>query len=284
VPGGARCSLPAPWLSVRQLGSAGLRLGSKAGDYVASRSPKIDNVSLQIKQHGYYNRHRAHDTQVSALNSAPVTFAHALDRFVRQFVADARFYDDLRRVGGAGALSLACTMLRNRGLWLLTSHRLAHFCLRRRNVRSPVWWIARLCKSFATGFSVLCCRSQFAEDCEIDGAAFLSNHGYLFCGALSIGAGSLIHQRCTFGQKVAGGGDGRPRIGKQVWIGPDCVIAGPLTVGDGATVLPGSLVTFSVPPRAVVKGNPARIVRTDFDNSELRRSLTVVPDVVTDNL
>jgi acetyltransferase-like isoleucine patch superfamily enzyme len=218
------------------------------------------------------------------MHSVPLTFAQAFDRFVRQFVADARFYRALRRVGRSEAGSLAWTMLRNRGLWLLTSHRIAYFCLRRRNLRSPVWWIARLCKSFGAGFNVLCCRSQFAADCEIDGVAYLSNQGYLFCGALSIGAGSLIHDRCTFGHTVAGGGDGRPTIGKDVWIGPDCVIAGPLTVGDGATVLPGSVLTFSVPPRAVVEGNPARIVRTSFDNSGLRRSLTIVPDVATDNL
>ena len=220
---------------------------------------------------------------MNALNPAPITFAQALDRFVREFVADARFYDGLNRVGRPGAGSLARTILHNRGLWLLTSHRIAYFCVRRRNVRSPVWWIARLCKSFGAAFNVLCCRSQFAEDCEIEGAAYLSNHGYLFCGALSIGSGSLIHSRCTFGQKVAGGGGGRPTIGKDVWIGPDCVLAGPLTVGDGATVLPGSVLTFSVPPRAVVRGNPARIVRTNFDNSELRSSLTIVPDVATDS-
>ena len=174
-------------------------------------------------------------------------------------------------------------MLCDRGLWLLTFHRIAHFCLRRRDVRSPVWWIARLCKSFGTGFSIVCCRSQFAEDCEIQGVAYLSNRGYLLCGALSIGAGSLIHDRCTFGRTVAGGGVGRPAIGKDVWIGPDCVIAGPLTVGDGATVLPRSVLTFSVPPGAVVMGNPARVVRTHFNNSQLRRSLTVVPDVGTDH-
>jgi serine acetyltransferase len=198
-------------------------------------------------------------------------------------VADARFYDGLSRVGRSGAGSLAWTILHNRGLWLLTSHRIAHLCLRWRDLRNPLWWIGRLCKSLGDGFNVIFCRSQFAEDCEIDGAAYLSNHGYLFCGARSIGAGSLIHDHCTFGHAVAGGGDGRPTIGKDVWIGPDCVIAGPLTIGDGATVLPGSILTFSVPPCAVVKGNPARIVRTNFDNSGLRRSLSIVPDLVTDN-
>jgi acetyltransferase-like isoleucine patch superfamily enzyme len=199
-------------------------------------------------------------------------------------VADARFYDGLRGSGRFGVGSLAWTLLGSRGLWLLTSHRMAHLCLRRRNVRSPLWWITRLCKSLGAAFNVIFCRSQFAEDCEIDGVAYLSNDGYLFCGALTIGAGSLIHDHCTFGHTVAGCGEGRPTIGKDVWIGPDCVIAGPLTVGDGATVLPGSVLTFSVPPRAVVKGNPARVVRTNFDNSGLRRSLAVVPDVAADNV
>ena len=122
-----------------------------------------------------------------------------------------------------------------------------------------------------------------SEDCEIGAGAYLSNQGYLLCGAHGIGAGSLIHDRCTFGHTVADGGQGRPTIGKNVWIGSNCVIAGSVTVGDGATVLPGSILTFSVPPRAVVKGNPARIVRTDFDNAGLRRSLTLVADVATEN-
>lgn len=174
-------------------------------------------------------------------------------------------------------------MLCNRGLWLLTFHRITHYCLTQRRVRSPMWWIARLCQSVGTCFNVLFCRSAFRADCEISEGVYLSNRGYLMCGARSIGAGSLIHERCTFGYTVAGGGEGRPDIGKRVWIGPDTIIAGSLTVGEGATVLPGSVLTFSVPPRAVVKGNPARIVRTNFDNSELRRSLAIVPGVATDN-
>ena len=97
-------------------------------------------------------------------------------------------------------------------------------------------------------------------------------------GALS-GEGETV----TGETVVAGDGEGRPDIGEQVWIGPNCIIAGSLTVGDGATVLPGSFLTFSVPPGAVVKGNPALIVRTNFENSALRRSLTVVQDVATDN-
>jgi serine acetyltransferase len=170
----------------------------------------------------------------------------------------------------------------NRGLWLLTFHRISHYCLRRRQVRSPLWWFARLFKSIGSCFNVLLCRSQFTADCEIGGAAYLSNRGYLLCGARSIGAGSLIHDRCTFGYTVADGGEGRPVIGNDVWVGPNCIIAGALMVGDGATVLPGTFLTFSVAPRAVVGGNPAVVVRKDFDNSMLRHSLSVAHDIAGD--
>jgi serine acetyltransferase len=217
------------------------------------------------------------------MNSNPITFARAFGRFVTQFVADARFYHELTCMGRSGPKSLAATMLCNRGLWLLTFHRIAHYCLVQRPTRRPWWWFARLCQSAGACFNMLFCRSEFRADCEINGVVYLSNRGFLTCGARSIGAGSLIHERCTFGYTVAGGREGRPDIGAHVWIGPNCIIAGSLTVGDGATVLPGSFLTFSVPPKAVVKGNPAVIVRTNFQNSPLRRSLAIVHDVAPDN-
>ena len=199
--------------------------------------------------------------------------------FVSQFLADARFYHDLTHPDGARPGSLVGTMLGNRGLWLLTFHRVAQYCLMQRRARSLTWWFVRLCQSVGMCFNVMFCKSAISVDCEIDGAVYLANGGYLVCGARSIGAGSLIHERCTFGYTVARGGEGRPGIGQRVWIGPNCIIAGSLTVGDGATVLPGTFLTFSVPPGAVVKGNPALIVRTNFENSSLRRSLAVVQDL-----
>jgi serine acetyltransferase len=198
---------------------------------------------------------------------------------LRQLIADARFYQRLRRPGKERSASVAWTLLGNRGLWLLTFHRIAYYCVRQRNVRAPIWWCARALQGLGTVFSVLLCRSDLSGDCEISGPTYLSNRGYLICGARSIGEGSFVHDRCTLGYAVARRREGRPVIGRNVWIGPNCIIGGAITVGDGATVLPGSFLTYSVPPGAVVKGNPAAIVRRDFDNSGLRSSLAVVQDI-----
>jgi serine acetyltransferase len=195
-------------------------------------------------------------------------------------MADARFYHGLERAGKHdGSFRLLLTIFGNRGLWLLTFYRLAHFCLSRRDYRSPLWWLARLLAMAGRPFALVCCRSEVRSDCEIPGDVYLSNKGYLICGPLRIGQGTIIHDHCTFGQAVVARAEGRPVIGSDVWIGPDCIIAGPVAIGDGAAVLPHSFVTFDVPARALVKGNPARIIRRDFDNSVLRTGLEIFEDV-----
>jgi acetyltransferase-like isoleucine patch superfamily enzyme len=48
-------------------------------------------------------------------------------------------------------------------------------------------------------------------------------------------------------------------IGSDVYIGPAVTILKGVTIGDGAWVEPGSLVTRSVPAGATVMGNPAQL-------------------------
>src|SRR5258708_7317924 len=64
---------------------------------------------------------------------------------------------------------------------------------------------------------------------------------------------------------VAGSGDNRgaPGIGNRVFIGAHSIIVGRITVGDDAVICAGSVVTRSVPARAMVMGNPARVVSYD---------------------
>jgi acetyltransferase-like isoleucine patch superfamily enzyme len=51
-------------------------------------------------------------------------------------------------------------------------------------------------------------------------------------------------------------------VRKGASIGANATILPGLTIGEGAMVGAGSVVTKDVPPRTLVVGNPARIVRT----------------------
>lgn len=55
------------------------------------------------------------------------------------------------------------------------------------------------------------------------------------------------------------------RIGRNCFIGARSVLLPGIQIGDGSVVGTGSVVTKDVPPRCVVAGNPARIIRNDIE-------------------
>ena len=62
------------------------------------------------------------------------------------------------------------------------------------------------------------------------------------------------------------------RVGNDVWIGAHvCVLPG-VTIGDGAVIGAGSVVTRDVPPGVLAVGNPCRVVRpiTEADRQRYR--------------
>ena len=50
-------------------------------------------------------------------------------------------------------------------------------------------------------------------------------------------------------------------IGDNVWIGRNVIVRGGVSIGEGAVVAMGSVVTHNVPPLALVGGNPARVLK-----------------------
>lgn len=50
-------------------------------------------------------------------------------------------------------------------------------------------------------------------------------------------------------------------IGDDVWIGCSCIILKGVTIGEGAIISAGSVVTKDVPPNVLVGGNPAKVLK-----------------------
>lgn len=51
-----------------------------------------------------------------------------------------------------------------------------------------------------------------------------------------------------------------PKIGNNVWIGPNVVISGPVIIGDNVVIAANSFVNKSIPGGAIVAGSPAKIM------------------------
>ena len=65
--------------------------------------------------------------------------------------------------------------------------------------------------------------------------------------------------------------DNRVRIGHDVWIGHGAIILPGRSIGMGAVVAGGAIVTKDVPDYSIVAGNPARIIRRRFPEAIAER-------------
>ena len=69
---------------------------------------------------------------------------------------------------------------------------------------------------------------------------------------------------------------GEPTVlGNDVWIASGADIKRGITIGDGAIVGAGAMVTKDVPPYAIVGGVPAKVIRYRFDEATIKRLLAV---------
>lgn len=66
-----------------------------------------------------------------------------------------------------------------------------------------------------------------------------------------------------------------PSVGNDVWIASGATIYSGVHIGDGAVVAGQSIVTKSVPPYAVVAGNPARVVKYRFPPDVIEQLLAL---------
>lgn len=88
-------------------------------------------------------------------------------------------------------------------------------------------------------------------------------------GGIYIGDGALIGHNVVFATlnhnpDPEHRGDmfpGAIRLGKNVWIGSSATILAGVTIGDGAIVAAGAVVTKDVPAYSVVAGIPAKVIK-----------------------
>ena len=87
-----------------------------------------------------------------------------------------------------------------------------------------------------------------------------------------IGEMAVVGDRCTIYQGVTLGGTAlvkgakrHPTLEADVIVGANACVLGGFTVGEGARVGSGAVVTKPVPPGATAVGNPARIIAAETE-------------------
>jgi len=106
---------------------------------------------------------------------------------------------------------------------------------------------------------------EFKRGCGVSASQIIANVGIEIGEDALIGAGCLL---CDSDMHEVPLGSGKPiamapiRIGARAFIGARCIILKGVTVGEGAVVGAGSVVTKDIPPDVIASGNPAKVLRT----------------------
>ena len=68
---------------------------------------------------------------------------------------------------------------------------------------------------------------------------------------------------------------GKVNIGNDVWIGYGVALIAPISIGDGAIIGAGSVITKHINPYEIWAGNPARMIRKRFTDEQIGKLLGI---------
>ena len=90
-------------------------------------------------------------------------------------------------------------------------------------------------------------------------------------GSIQVGDGTLIAFKTLLLAREPDGTVRPIKIGRNCFIGGGAVILPGVSIGDGCIVGAGAVVFDDIPPRCVIGGNPARIIREDINAGRFGR-------------
>ena len=169
--------------------------------------------------------------------------------------------EDLRRLGTRPAQQLAGVVL-SPGAWATVGYRVTRW-LHTAALPAPLRLAAKVIEKLVPNAVIIATNIQIPPATSIGPGLFIAHAGYVVMSyETKIGSHCTVTQGVTLGHGAGGGRNrtGSPRIGNRVYLGPGSIVIGDIEVGDDALIGPGAVVVRSVPPRAVVVGNPARVI------------------------
>ena len=168
-------------------------------------------------------------------------------------------YDRYDATGEGKTHSLAIILL-TQGLWASSVYRVAH-AIRLVRDESPFHRLADLILMFIQKWIEIITSIDLPADCEIGDGLYIGHFGPIIVnGKARLGRNCNLSQGVTIGVVQRGERQGVPVIGDRVYIGPNAIVIGGIEVGNDAAIGAGAVVTRSVPPLAVMAGNPAKVL------------------------
>lgn len=174
---------------------------------------------------------------------------------------------DVWRVHGCAPTGAALKLvLMDPAFRVLFSYRLCRYLESRGSLWRIAYWLARFWHR----------RNQFAMGLEIPvsseiGPGLRIHHGWstVINDQVKIGSNVTLLHSVTLG----GTRNGAPVVEDGATLAVGAIVVGPITIGRGAIVGAGAVVTKDVPAHSIVAGNPARVLQ----QPHAREPLNVCP-------